>query len=141
MIRRYRESDIEPVLEIWLTASIQAHAFVNPGFWSSKVDEMRHTYIPASETFVFESYGKVIGFYCLLKDTLAAIFVSPDRQGKGVGSALIDDAKKRRRSLRLTVYQANRSSVAFYKNHGFVIVAEQIDDSTGQLELVMEYQS
>lgn len=141
MIRKYQDGDIDQVLEVWLSASIKAHRFVEPTFWESKVNEMRGIYIPASETFLFEANGQITGFYCLYDNTLAAIFVSPDWQGKGIGSALLDDAKNRRESLRLTVYRENSPSVKFYEMHGFITLHEQIDDNTGHSELVMEYHS
>ncbi|GEK48897.1 acetyltransferase [Bisbaumannia pacifica] len=139
MIRDYREEDVDQVLAIWLSASILAHDFVPAAFWESQVEAMRDAYLPAAETRVFEEAGQISGFYCLVETTLAAIFVSPERQGRGIGSALIEDAKRCRESLTLTVYQANRSSVEFYRKHGFVIHDEQLDANTGQPEWVMEY--
>ncbi|MCL5424030.1 MAG: GNAT family N-acetyltransferase [Gammaproteobacteria bacterium] len=139
MIREYREADIEPILDIWLSASIKAHAFAGPTFWKSKVSEMRNDYIPASETFVFEVEGQIVGFYCLYGSTLAAIFVSPSLQGKGIGSALMEDAKSRRVCLQLSVYSQNSPSINFYKQHGFISLGEQIDEQTGQPEFIMEH--
>lgn len=141
MIRDYRETDIDQVLDIWLSASTKAHDFMEPGFWESKIGDMRDVYIPASESFVFESGGKVSGFYSLYGNNLAAIFVAPGSQGKGVGTALLEDAKNRRKSLQLTVYKENVSSVNFYKKHGFTSTGEQIDEHTGHAEFVMEYRS
>tara|TARA_R110002051_G_scaffold218573_1_gene282403 strand:- start:68 stop:499 length:432 start_codon:yes stop_codon:yes gene_type:complete len=138
MIRKYRESDIDQVLDIWLSASIKAHAFIGSDFWRSKVGEMRDVYLPASETFVFESEGQLAGFYSLYENTLAAAFVSPNLQGRGVGSALINDAKSRRECLQLTVYSENLPSINFYKKHGFIVLDEKIDELTGHPELVME---
>lgn len=139
MIREYRDTDIDAVLNIWLAASIRAHHFVEPEFWQSKLGDMRNIYIPASETVVYEQEGSLAGFYCLYEDTLAAIFVSPDIQGCGIGSALMADAKQRRPQLNLTVYKENSPSVRFYEKQGFVTVSEQIDEHTGQAELVMRY--
>lgn len=139
MIRKYRESDIEQILDIWLSASIKAHAFVGSEYWKSKVSEMRDVYIPASETFVFESEGQVTGFYSLYGNTLAAIFVSPGLQGKGIGSMLMDDAKSRRECLQLSVYSDNTPSIHFYKQHGFISLVEQIDERTGHPEFIMEH--
>ena len=138
MIRKYREDDIDQVLDIWLSASIKAHAFIGSEFWQSTVSEMRDTYIPASETFVFEYEGQIAGFYSLYGNTLAAVFVSPSLQGKGVGSAMLVDAKTRRVCLQLTVYKENAPSINFYKKHGFILLGEQIDERTGHPELVME---
>jgi len=139
MIREYRQADLDQILEIWLSASIKAHNFIAPEFWESKVNDMRDLYIPASETFIAESQGTMAGFYSLYGDNLAAIFVAPDLQGKGIGTALLDDAKKRRECLQLTVYKENVPSVKFYEKQGFVFVSEQMDEHTGHPELVMEY--
>ncbi|MBF8224297.1 N-acetyltransferase [Halomonas sp. 328] len=141
MIRAFQDTDIDQVLAIWLSASIQAHDFVPEAFWASQVEAMRDVYLPAAETWVFEAQGQVSGFYCLVETTLAAIFVSPEHQGRGIGAALIEDAKQRRDDLMLTVYKANRPSVAFYQKHGFVIHREQVDANAGQPELVMTWQN
>lgn len=139
MIRKYRETDIDQILEIWLSASIKAHTFVEAEFWASKVTEMRDVYIPASETFVFESDNQIAGFYSLYGNTLAAVFVSPSLQGQGVGAAMLDDAKSRRECLQLTVYRENTPSINFYKKQGFISLGEQVDEQTGHPELVMEH--
>ncbi|MFL1406690.1 N-acetyltransferase [Marinobacter sp. M1N3S26] len=141
MIREYRPGDIDQILEIWLSASIKAHNFIAPDFWQSKVNDMRYVYIPASETFIFESEGKVNGFYSLYGDNLAAIFVAPELQGKGIGATLLDDAKNRRKNLQLTVYKENIPSVDFYEKQGFIHMGEQIDEHTGHPELIMEFHS
>lgn len=141
MIREYRQADIDQVLAIWLTASIEAHNFIEPQFWESKVSEMRDVYIPASETFVLEYEKRINGFYSLHGNTLAAIFVAPDSQGKGMGTALLDDAKNRRDSLRLSVYKENVPGLNFYEKHGFIFLDEQVDEHTGHPELIMEYHS
>ncbi|SFL92160.1 N-acetyltransferase [Marinobacter zhejiangensis] len=141
MIRDYRAADIDQILAIWLSASIKAHDFIESAFWESKISAMRDVYIPASETFVYEAEEAVVGFYSLYENNLAAIFVTPGSQGKGVGSVLIDDAKNKRDSLQLTVYKENTSSIKFYEKHGFAVLGEQIDEHTGHPELMMEYHS
>lgn len=141
MIREYREADLERVLEIWLSASIKAHSFIEAEFWESKVSDMREVYIPASETFVFESEGEINGFYSLYESTLAAIFVTPGAQGRGIGTLLLNDAKSRRESLQLAVYKDNYPSISFYEKHGFTSMNEKVDEHTGHPELIMEYKS
>ncbi|MBN1333007.1 MAG: GNAT family N-acetyltransferase [Synergistales bacterium] len=108
MIRAYRQADIDKVLNIWLDASIKAHHFIEKEFWESKVIDMRESYLPASEIFVFEEDEIIKGFVALSGDTLAAIFVSPNEQGKGIGKQLIDKSKEVRRNLELTLYKENR---------------------------------
>lgn len=142
MIRKFKKSDIDDVVNIWLQASINAHDFVDPKFWESKVDDMRQIYIPNSDTYVFCDQNEIIrGFFSLAGEMLAAIFVSPKFQGKGIGKQLIDKAKSLQANLNLTVYKENSKSVQFYKNCGFRIIEEKIDDHTGHVEIVMKFES
>ena len=141
MIRDFESSDMEDVLDIWLKASIKTHNFVESKFWESKLDDMRETYIPSSDTYVFTDNGIIKGFLSLHGDTLAAIFVSPDFQGKGIGQQLMDKAKALREKLVLTVYRENAKGVQFYRKCGFEIVKERIDGHTGHIEILMQYGS
>ena len=59
--------------------------------------------------------------------TSAAIFVAPAERGAGIGSALLEHAKRLREQLSLTVYAANNASIAFYRRHGFQVAGEQLD--------------
>lgn len=139
-IRAFEYSDMDAVLRIWLDASIRAHNFVPKEFWTSKLEDMREKYIPFAETEVFvDKGGDVRGFFCLSHDILAAIFVDPVFQGKGIGMQLMDKAKSMRRKLILNVYKSNTASVRFYEKCGFNIVKEDICEHTGHTELVMEY--
>ncbi len=116
MIRDYRAADIDQILAIWLSASIKAHEFIESAFWKSKISEMRDVYIPSSETLVYEAEGAVVGFYSLYENNLAAIFVAPGSQGKGLGSVLLDHAKSRRESLQLAVYKEILRALSSMKN-------------------------
>lgn len=137
MIRKYSENDMNSVLEIWLNASVKAHDFISAEFWGSQVENMRNIYIPASETCVYEAESRVVGFYALYENNLAAIFVSPELQGKGIGKQLLNHAKAQRRVLSLSVYKENLASYQFYLSQGFKVVSEQLDEHTGHPEYTM----
>lgn len=139
MIRKFEQSDLDQVIDIWLQASIKAHNFVKKEFWKSKVKDMRDIYIPSSETYIYEDEGRVKGFIALHEDTLAAMFVLPDCQGTGIGKQLMAKAIEIRKSLKLTVYKDNHKSIEFYDKCGFKVEAEQIDGHTGHPELLMTY--
>lgn len=137
MIRDFCTSDSESVLDIWLRASIQAHHFVAPEFWHSQLDAMRDVYLPSAITRVLEADGAVVGFCSVYQQTLAALFVSPEHQGRGVGAQLLADAMSAKSTLELSVYAANASAIRFYEKQGFVTVRERLDEHTGQPEKVM----
>jgi len=141
MIRAFEASDMNDVLNIWLEASIRAHSFVGKEFWESKIDDMRETYIPNAETYVYSDGATVKGFFSLDGDRLAAMFVSPDDQGKGIGRRLMDKAKSLRKKLTLAVYRDNPESIQFYRKCGFTIIKERVDEHTGHIEILLEYNS
>ena len=139
MIRKLKENDIDQVIKIWLEASIKSHNFVSKEYWESKTSDMREIYLPMGITYVYDENGIVKGFVSLCDNTLAAIFVSPNIQGRGIGRQLINKAKKVCPFLSLAVYKENQKSIDFYKKCGFSIVKEQIDEHTGHPELIMIY--
>lgn len=139
MIRAFKQSDMEQVLEIWLEASIEAHDFIGKEFWESRLVDMRDVYLPSGETCVYEEDGSIKGFASLCGNNLAALFVLPDCQRRGIGTRLMAKAKNVRDRLQLTVYKENSKAIEFYKKCGFEIIKEQIDKHTGHKEFLMGF--
>ncbi|MNY66197.1 putative N-acetyltransferase YjaB [compost metagenome] len=77
----------------------------------------------------------------MLGNQLAALFVDPGHQGKGLGKQLLEHAKKLRDELTLAVYKENTPSFAFYQSQGFEVIKEQVDDQTGHGEYLMAYKA
>lgn len=138
MIRIFQQNDIESILEVWLAASIEAHDFMAPDYWESKLDDMRNIYLPASETYVYDSDGNLEGFISMYENNIAALFVRPAVQKQGIGSELIQFVKTRYKELSLCVYKSNERSISFYRKHGFQVVCEQIDEHTNHPEIKMK---
>lgn len=91
-IRPFRQSDINTLVRIWLEGSRIAHHFINPIYWETRQNQMAEQYLPQSETFVLEEVKakRIAGFISLIDDYIAALFVDPDDQGKGLGKLLLD---------------------------------------------------
>ncbi|MEN7549550.1 N-acetyltransferase [Rapidithrix thailandica] len=140
MIRKLENRDINEVLSIWLEASFIAHHFIPKHFWESQVEPMKNLYIPHSETWVYEENEKILGFVSLNKGELAAIFIDPSQQKKGIGKALLTQARSLREKLTLKVFKENTAAKAFYLKQGFVVTSEQTDPMTGHPELVMTWE-
>lgn len=141
MIRQATPEDADAILEVWLLASLQAHDFIPAAFWWQQQEAMRARYLPAAQIWVCEREGQVQGFVALVEDHLAALFVRPESQQDGIGRALLELAKRERQRLHLKVFCENDIAVHFYRQQGFVIVAEGVDEATGQPELYMDYQA
>lgn len=131
------ERDLETVADIWLEASLKAHNFIEEDFWITRKKVMEEKYLPGSETFVYEEENEIQGFISLVEDTVAAVFVKPKSQGKGVGRELISKAMELRENLSLAVFKENTGSIEFYMKMGFSISGEQIEKNTGHPEFLL----
>lgn len=78
--------------------------------------------------------GKVVGFIALWEGEIHALYVLPDAQDKGVGTALLEDAKAKSKKLGLWSYEANGIAAVFYELRGFV-EAERTDGSGNEAGL------
>lgn len=128
---------MDAVLAIWLEASLQVHDFVDPEIWHDNLSAMRDVYLPLSNTWVYVEEGEIAGFISLAEGFVGALFVAPEAQRQGVGSALLTLAHAFSPTLTLNVYKENIPAVNFYKAQGFSVVAEQIDEVTGHPEYAM----
>lgn len=140
-IRPYQASDAAGLADIWLAASLQAHAFIPAAYWQAKRDRMAQEYLPQSENLVLEdSAGIPRAFLSLLGRHIAALFVQPEAQGRGYGTALLHQAMARHAELTLHVYALNTDSVHFYEYNGFTTISRGVDAATGAEELRMRWQ-
>ncbi|MDB5367006.1 MAG: acyl-CoA N-acyltransferase [Rhodospirillales bacterium] len=67
--------------------------------------------------------GRLVGFAATVPSDslLDQLFVLPDAQRHGVGTALLNDAKLRSpRGLKLRTQASNRDGLRFYARHGFL---------------------
>ena len=129
-IRPYQPADLDPVVDLWYDT------------WHATFPDLKHhepkaewrqrfeTEIAVEEqVFVAEVDGQLAGFLAV-KDRgsghgyIHQIFVSPEFQHHGVGSALMELAKRLGPAgLRLHTLKRNTQAAAFYERHGFSVVS------------------
>jgi ribosomal protein S18 acetylase RimI-like enzyme len=90
--------------------------------------------LPRQDVVVAEDDGSVAGFIAMAHaGVVEHLYVHPDRQGRGIGSALLDEAKRRMPGgFRLWVFQQNDKARRFYERHGLVVV--ELTDGSGNEE-------
>jgi GNAT superfamily N-acetyltransferase len=82
---------------------------------------------------VAEDGRGIVAFAELKGDWLDALYVLPDAQGEGIGSALLDLAKSLRPAgFSLWVFESNMQARAFYARHG--LVEREHTDGSGNEE-------
>lgn len=138
-IRELKNEDIDAVVELWYKVSVQAHSFISNEYWEQNKEAMATQYLPGSECFLAIKERKIVGFIAMVEDYLAAIFVHSDMQGCGIGKKLLDLIKSKREAIQLKVYKKNFKSIQFYKNRGFSVLSESIEENTNEIELFMEW--
>ena len=131
MIRKYDPHDLVELIGVWYDAAQIAHPFWSSEMFNRERRNISEQFLKIAETWVFEEEEQVVGFIALLDNEVGGIFVSPRRQGRGIGRALMDHARASRDHLELDVFEANEIGRAFYDAYGFDIVGERQDEETG----------
>lgn len=138
-IRKYKHTDIERVIKIWLECNLQAHSFISASYWKSNINYVRKV-LPNSEVYVYSNGQTVIAFAGLDGDYIEGIFVVPGYQSKGIGRELIDYLKNLHNRLFLSVYKKNEDAIRFYTREKFSIAEERTDENTREKEYLMCWQ-
>ena len=132
MIRKYDPHDLVELIGVWYDAAQIAHPFWSSEMFDRERRNISEKFLKIAETWVFEEEEEqVVGFIALLDNEVGGIFVSPRRQGRGIGRALMDHARASRDHLELDVFAANEIGRAFYDAYGLDIVGERLDEETG----------
>lgn len=140
MIRLMKNNEIDALAALWLESSLIAHDFVPAAFWQQKLPVVQEEYLSKSITYVYEEQGKLLGFLSLVKENqIGGLFVEHASQNKGVGYALIEQAKRLFSFLELDVYARNENAVQFYLRQGFRAVEVFKGGDTGAESIRMRW--
>lgn len=94
---------------------------------------IRNEMLPRHEIWVAEIGENVVGFAAFSGDVLGHLYVHPDHQDRGIGTALLDVVKRQRPDgFRLWVFQRNTGARRFYERHSCRLV--ELTDGTGNEE-------
>ena len=140
MIRKLQKVDINRVADIWLKTNLKAHFFIPEQYWISNYEFVKEM-LPQAEVYVYEDDKMIQGFIGVSDEYIEGIFVSDEMQSCGIGKMLLDYIKDKKDRLQLKVYQKNVRAMSFYQREGFAIQSEGMDESTGEKEYVMNWES
>lgn len=139
MIRKFRDEDIDEVMELWFAGNVQAHYFIPSEYWENNYEVVKNM-LPQANLSVCEKEKQILGFIGLQENYIAGIFVKAASQSKGIGRQLLDSVKQDRTHLTLHVYKKNERGIRFYRREGFWIQEEQVEESTGEVEFKMVWE-
>ena len=116
--------DVQAVVETFQAARQAAMPWL-PRLHSDEEDRryFAERVIGECDVFVVRRDAVPVAFMALRNDLVEHLYVRPEVQRTGIGSALLEVAKSRRRQgLRLWVFQRNHAARAFYARRGFTEV-------------------
>lgn len=140
MIRKFKNSDLPSIMQIWLASNIEVHDFVPEKYWTDHF-EMVKEMLPQAEIYVYENQDteQIDGFIGLNQDYIEGIFVKKNMRSKGIGKQLLDYVKSRKPQISLSVYKKNDKAIAFYKREHFTVQEENMDHETEEKEFFMSW--
>lgn len=123
MIRQYAPSDLNDTSQVWLSSGRAEYHYL-PQFQKldmlAAVKVFRDVIERENDVWVFDKSDKIVGFIALNGNLVDRLYVAPEYQSMGVGSALLNHAKTiHPEGLTLYTHQQNRRAIQFYERHGF----------------------
>ena len=128
ILRPFEPNDTSGLLKCWEAALRSADPPLSEKFIQTERTNIVNDYLPKVATTVAEN-GQLQGFISMLGTQVAALFVHPYEQGKGLGRRLLacQDARS------LEVFEANTEARRFYHAQGFRQTHTRIHEEAGLL--------
>lgn len=138
-IRRMEKSESYEILDLWMRSFTHGNSFIENDFWQKHYDVAKETYLNEKDNFVYtDDDGKIIGFICVdSTNYVRGVFVDPEHENRGIGTALMNFIKESYAVLRMNIYMKNKNTLNFASYHGFLIDGAQRDPINGEIQYTM----
>jgi putative acetyltransferase len=141
-IRAFDERDFDELVARWHATNLVSYRYneVQQQHTLAGAREFfRNRLLQACTVLVATGANELAGVLALQAPWVRTIAVFPEHQRKGIGSALLQEARALcPRELRLFTFQRNAAARAFYDKHGFEVVALGVSPAP-ELEPDVEY--
>lgn len=128
----YRAEVAEEIVRLWRQSKRHALGdYLEPRSYSETLEFLVNVIAKTHRVRLAEcnSRGIIVGFMALHGGELKQLYVHVDYLFQGIGSALVNEAKRDSpRGLRLHTFERNISARRFYERHGFYLVGRDDDN-------------
>ena len=119
------------LIELWEASVRTSHGFLTEG----DIQEIREAlpkYLSEMDIYVCKEGARTVGFLGIAGKKIEALFVHPDAQGKGYGTALLDYAVDECGCEYVDVNEQNDRAAEFYRRNDFRCVGRDGTDAEGR---------
>ncbi len=112
------DSQKEELADVWEKAVRSSHHFLSEADIDYYRPRLKEIYLNAVDLYVVRNPG-ISAFMGLGSDTVEMLFVLPEEQGKGIGTALLDYAFEEKHVRKIDVNEQNTKAYKFYLKRGY----------------------
>lgn len=130
------------LVKMWRESFERAVGVTDPHSLLEQLRYLEGKVVPENRVLVVleEATSAVIGFMASTPEHISQLYVRVSHQGKGIGSLLVDIAKRNSRGrLRLFTFEANKGAQRFYDRHGFKVVARGFEQEWQLADIEYEW--
>jgi putative acetyltransferase len=138
MIRAYRHTDMEDVLNIWYEVARSSYRFLPVETIDLIKQDIKEKYIHRADTWVAVYDDCIVGFISLIENIVGGLFVLPSYQNMSIGKELVSYVKNKNGSISLDILKENSKVLKFYEKCGFVPTKEGICPITSLKTITVE---
>ena len=132
IIRPATRDDVPRIVRIFLDARAEATPWLPVLHTEEEDAAFFGGHVDAGKARVAEQQGRVFGFVVVDDGLLGHLYVAPDAQRQGVGTALLEDTMRALPSgFTLWTHQGNERARSFYEKHGLRAI-QFTDGSTNE---------
>jgi putative acetyltransferase len=143
-LRPYRSEDEDAAIALWLESWQRAYPQID---FAARVTWWRQRWrcelVPDAAIIVAARGNALIGFVTIdASGYLDQLVVAPDHWGSELGTALVNEAKRRSPNrITLLVNQDNARAIRFYQRNGFAHAGDDVNPTSGKPVLKMEWRA
>ncbi|MBD5539133.1 MAG: GNAT family N-acetyltransferase [Desulfovibrio sp.] len=132
VLRPALAADHAALVNVWRRSVKASHDFLAPGAIEEIEAEVRRALAAVAEVWLVEAGGEPVAFLGCTGPHVDMLFVAPRHFRRGLGTRLLDHARRRHGPLSVEVNEANTAAHAFYRARGFVLAGRSPVDSQGR---------
>jgi GNAT superfamily N-acetyltransferase len=123
VVRRMTPNELGQAVDVWYRSLLGSISYMRPEQLRSEEaykSYFRDIVATTCELWIAELEGRVVGVLALQGDEIHLLYVAPEAQGQGFGTALLEHAKTLHpNGLTLVTHERNVRARRFYEQHGF----------------------